>query len=110
MNLIILKVIFKTTKAARECVNALNKTTKMGSIILVSLETSGQERTKQYATFTRAQEQEKTAQERALAASMAASPPPPVIDSNTKKSTSIGYNQSKSYSNSTTDHYRTAKC
>ncbi|UJR31671.1 hypothetical protein I4U23_019152 [Adineta vaga] len=71
-------VIFKTTKAARECVNALNMTTKMGSMISVSLETSGQERTKQYATIVRAQEQEKAAQEKALAASAAASPPPSI--------------------------------
>ncbi|CAF5088047.1 unnamed protein product, partial [Rotaria socialis] len=47
-----------------------------GSVISVSLETSGQERTKQYATIIRAQEQEKAAQEKALAASAAASPPP----------------------------------
>ncbi|CAF3315473.1 unnamed protein product [Rotaria socialis] len=69
-------VIFKATRAARECVGALNMTTKMGSVISVSLETSGQERTKQYATIIRAQEQEKAAQEKALAASAAASPPP----------------------------------
>ncbi len=58
----------------------------MGSEISVSLETSGQERTKQYATLLRAQEQEKAAQEKALAASAAASPPPPpLIDSNHHK-------------------------
>ena len=60
-------------------------TTKMGSTISVSLETSGQERTKQYATIIRAQEQEKAAQEKALAASAAASPPPPSSDSNLNK-------------------------
>ena len=80
----IFKVIFKTTKAARECVKALHMTTKMGSIISVSLETSGQERTKQYASIIRAQEQEKAAQEKALAASAAASPPPS-MDSNFNK-------------------------
>lgn len=60
----------------------------MGSIISVSLETSGQERTKQYATLIRAQEQDKAAQEKALAASAAASPPPPSSnDYGNKKST-----------------------
>lgn len=81
-------VIFKTTKAARECVAALHMSTKMGSIISVSLETSGKERTKQYATLIRAQEQDKAAQEKALAASAAASPPPPSSnDYGNKKST-----------------------
>ncbi|CAF0804566.1 unnamed protein product [Rotaria sordida] len=124
-------VIFKTTKAARECVNALNMTTKMGSIISVSLETSGQERTKQYATMIRAQEQEKAAQEKALAASAAASPPPSIDlnlnnnNNNNNKQTEKSHismqlpsvnhkitnhvSQSSSNSYSTQNHYRTTK-
>lgn len=90
----------------------------MGSVISVSLETSGQERSKQYATFTRAQEQEKMAQEKALAASMAASPPAPSIESTSKKpldrphsSTSNPVNHSKSHSHSSTDyHQSSSKC
>ena len=92
--------------------------TKMGSVISVSLETSGQERTKQYATLSRAQEQEKVAQEKALAASAAASPPPPSNDYGTKKSTDrsqpsvSGPSKNKRFtpSNSTSDHYRSSKC
>ncbi|CAF4680554.1 unnamed protein product [Rotaria sp. Silwood1] len=115
-------VIFKTTKSARECVNALNMTTKMGSIISVSLETSGQERTKQYATMIRAQEQEKVAQEKALAASAAASPPPPQLNDlnlnnkQTDKSVQLPINHkvTNHYSQSsnlysTQNHYRTTK-
>lgn len=93
------KVIFKSTKAARECVNALNMTTKMGSTISVSLETSGQERTKQYATLIRAQEQEKAAQEKALAASAAASPPPPPPTSSLNDSTYLKQSDRSHYSN-----------
>ena len=66
--------------------HALHLTTKMGCEISVSLETSGQERTKQYATLIRAQEQEKAAQEKALAASAAASPPPQAVEINVQKS------------------------
>jgi len=116
-------VIFKTTKAARECVNSLNMTTKMGSVISVSLETSGQERTKQYATLIRAQEQEKAAQEKALAASAAASPPLS-IDSNLSKQSErphqsmplpVNDKMTNNFSQSTNsysaqDHYRTSKC
>ena len=113
-----LKVVFKTTKAARDCVAALNMSTKMGSVISVSLETSGQERTKQYATLVRAQEQEKAAQEKALAASAAASPPPPSNDYGNKKSTDRSQpsvsgpskNKRLTPSNSTSDHYRSSKC
>lgn len=98
-------------------------TTKMGSVISVSLETSGQERTKQYATIIRAQEQEKAAQEKALAASAAASPPPS-IDSNLSKQSershqsmpvSINHKMTNNFSQSsnsysTQDHCRTSKC
>lgn len=98
-------------------------TTKMGSIIAASLETFGQERTKQYATIIRAQEQEKAAQEKALAASAAASPPPSSESNNNKqtekshsslpvsvnhKSTNNFSQSSNSYSNQ--NHHRTSKC
>ena len=95
-------------------------TTKMGSEISVSLETSGQERTKQYATLLRAQEQEKAAQEKALAASAAASPPPPSMDLNTNKSSDrsqsstqfpVNHRMTNNYSQSSNqDHYRSSKC
>jgi hypothetical protein len=92
-------------------------TTKMGSVISVSLETSGQERTKQYATLIRAQEQEKAAQEKALAASAAASPPPPSsIDSKSDRShlsmqLPINHKITNNFSQSSNeDHYRTSKC
>lgn len=117
------KVIFKTTKAARECVSALNMTTKMGSVISVSLETSGQERTKQYATMIRAQEQEKAAQEKALAASAAASPPPLSVNSNvnnkqiekSQPTSQVPMNHKMNHvpstnSHSNQNHYRTTKC
>jgi hypothetical protein len=94
-------------------------TTKMGSEISVSLETSGQERTKQYATLIRAQEQEKAAQEKALAASAAASPPPS-IDSNSNKQSDkshssiqlpVNHRMTNNYSQSSNqDHYRSSKC
>ncbi len=98
-------------------------TTKMGSVISVSLETSGQERTKQYATLIRAQEQEKAAQEKALAASAAASPPPSIDSNLTKQSErshlsmqlpmnhkmTNNFSQS-SNSYSTQDDYRKSKC
>jgi hypothetical protein len=91
-------------------------TTKMGSVISVSLETSGQERTKQYATLIRAQEQEKAAQEKALAASAAASPPPS-IDSNSNKQSEKtiqlprNHKMTNNFSQSSNqDHYRTTKC
>ena len=103
--------------------NALNMTTKMGSVISVSLETSGQERTKQYATIIRAQEQEKAAQEKALAASAAASPPPS-MDLNLNKQVEKSHismqvpinhkiaNNIPQSSNSypTRDRHRTSKC
>ena len=118
----LLQVIYKTTKSARECVHALNSTTKMGNVISVSLETSGQERMKQYATLNRAQEQEKVAQEKALAASAAASPPPST-DSNvhrlherahklTHGSTNhrvVNHVPHASVPHSTQDPYRTSK-
>ena len=116
-------MIFKTTKAARECVHALNMTTKMGSVISVSLETSGQERTKQYASLNRAQELEKAAQEKALAASVAASPPPSNNLNSNKQSEkihmpmqmSMNHNISNHYSQlsnsySSQNHCRTSKC
>ncbi len=93
-------------------------TTKMGSVISVSLETCGQERTKQYATLIRAQEQEKAAQEKALAASAAASPPPPSIDSTLHKQSERSHptinhkitNHVSQSSYSSQDHHRTSKC
>jgi hypothetical protein len=94
-------------------------TTKMGSVISVSLETSGQERTKQYATIIRAQEQEKAAQEKALAASAAASPPPSMDLNLTKQSERshismqlpINHKIANTISQtSTRDHHRPSKC
>jgi hypothetical protein len=91
--------------------------TKMGHVMSVSLETFGQERTKQYATLLRAQEQEKVAQEKALAASVAASPPAPSIDFTPKKSSErahLSYNRDKNKkfvsSYSSQEHRRTSKC
>ena len=100
-------------------------TTKMGSVISVSLETSGQERTKQYATLIRAQEQEKAAQEKALAASAAASPPPSSTDITLNKPSERSHTpiqlpvnhkvannnfSQSSNSHSTRDHHRPSKC
>ena len=82
-------------------------TTKMGSVISVSLETSGQERTKQYATSIRAQEQEKAAQEKALAASAAASPPPS-MDRNLNQQSERSHLPVNHKTNS--NSYRTSKC
>jgi hypothetical protein len=97
----------------------------MGSVISVSLETSGQERTKQYATLNRAQEHEKAAQEKALAASAAASPPPSTdVNVNVNKQPErshipiqvpVNHKLTNNFSQpsisySTQDHYRTSKC
>lgn len=94
--------------------NALHLTTKMGCEISVSLETSGQERTKQYATLVRAQEQEKAAQEKALAASAAASPPP-AIETNLHKSSDRSHSSSQypvkhRISNHVSQPSRSSKC
>lgn len=89
-------------------------TTKMGCEISVSLETSGQERTKQYATLIRAQEQEKAAQEKALAASAAASPPPPAETTLQKSSdrshSSIQAPVKQRTNNHISQSSRTSKC
>jgi hypothetical protein len=84
-------------------------TTKMGSVISVSLETSGQERTKQYATLIRAQEQEKVAQEKALAASAAASPPPS-MDRNLNKQSERSHLQLPINHKITSNSHQTSKC
>ncbi|CAF0800971.1 unnamed protein product [Didymodactylos carnosus] len=63
-------VIFKKTKAARECVKTLHNSTKMGSVISVSLDTGGIDRTKQYATLIRGPEQEKAAAAAAVSLSI----------------------------------------
>lgn len=91
-------------------------TTKMGCEISVSLETSGQERTKQYATLNRAQEQEKAAQEKALAASAAASPPPPPpVETNLHKSSDRSHSSMQvpvkhRTNNHVSQSSRTSKC